>query len=108
MRSAKSTPDLRTSQPAHLAAAQVEREPQTRSSAADDTDREVQLHLVGREDDAQPRTAKPNPAGAKYNPEQIAEALALVAAGVSQREAGRRIGASGNAVRAWVAKAATG
>ncbi|RVW06739.1 DUF2637 domain-containing protein [Rhodococcus spongiicola] len=88
---AQTTPDLHTSQFAAHATAQA--------------DREVQLHLVGR-DDAQPRVAQPKPRAVKYTDAQIAETLALVASGVSQREAGRRIGASGNTVRAWVAKAA--
>ncbi|WP_072689228.1 DUF2637 domain-containing protein [Rhodococcus marinonascens] len=75
---------------------------------AEDVARTSQLHLVPREA-AQPEvlSVKP-PTAAKYTPEQIAEALALVAAGVSQREAGRQIGASGNAVRGWVAKAQAG
>ncbi|MHA4848747.1 DUF2637 domain-containing protein [Rhodococcus sp. MSC1_016] len=53
------------------------------------------LHLVA-----------PTPRPSKYTEAQKAEALALVAAGVSQREAGRRIGgAPGNTVRRWIAQA---
>ncbi|MCQ4119908.1 DUF2637 domain-containing protein [Rhodococcus tibetensis] len=53
------------------------------------------LHLVA-----------PTPRPGKYTEEQKAQALALVAAGVSQREAGRRIGgAPGNTVRRWIAQA---
>ncbi|MDF3309732.1 DUF2637 domain-containing protein [Rhodococcus sp. T2V] len=70
--------------------------------AADPEDDECEAPLTLVASDGAP----PRPRVAKYTDAQIAQALADVAAGVSQREAGRRIGASGNAVRAWVAKAA--
>jgi hypothetical protein len=56
------------------------------------------LHLVA--EDGAPKPRKP-----KFTDEQIAQALADVAAGMSQREAGRRIGTSGNTVRRWLAQA---
>lgn len=64
----------------------------------EDVEREEPLRLVAS------NGAQPAPRSAKFTDAQIAEALALVAAGVSQREVGRRMGCSGNAVRGWVAK----
>ena len=54
------------------------------------------LHLVAQD-------GAPKPRAPKFSEEQIAQALADVAAGLSQREAGRRIGTSGNTVRRWLA-----
>lgn len=56
--------------------------------------RDATVHLIA---------AVPRPS--KYTDEQKAQALAAVAAGASQREAGRLIGAPGNTVRRWLAQA---
>ena len=59
---------------------------------------DVALHLVA------PHDAETSHRPGRYNDEQKAQALADVAAGMSQREAGRRIGAPGNTVRRWLAQ----
>ena len=67
-----------------------------------ETDHDEPLRLVALHG-AQPARRK-----SEYTPEQKAEALRLVAAGVSQREAGRRIGgAPGNTVKRWLQQSQT-
>ena len=59
---------------------------------------EAQLHLVAAD-------GAPTSQTGKYTDAQKAQAIADVAAGMSQREAGRRIGTSGNTVARWIAQA---
>ena len=47
----------------------------------------------------------PKPRGTRFTDEQIAQTLANVAAGMSQREAGRLIGTSGTTVARWLREA---
>lgn len=65
--------------------------------AADtDCDEPLYLELVASQG------VTPRRRAGKYSEAQKAEALQLVAAGVPQREVGRRFGTSGNTVKGWV------
>lgn len=66
--------------------------------AARDTGRDEPLYIIATD-------GAPSQRSGKYTDEEKALALQLVADGLSQREAGRRIGAPGNTVRRWLAQA---
>ncbi|QYB01492.1 DUF2637 domain-containing protein [Rhodococcus sp. USK10] len=94
------TPDLATS---HIDIAPVAvDEVQDVTPTTEPSEHDEPLRLMSQIG-AEPPRRKSARRKADWTDEQKAEALRLVAAGVSQREAGRRIGgASGNSVRRWV------
>lgn len=81
---------------------QIANETREETPGTEDDTCEGALELISSDGakPTQPRMRKQN-----FTDAQKAEAVANVAAGMSQREAGRLIGASGNAVRGWIAKA---